>query len=74
MRSYLILREKVAQFNADTEIQSLLKDLRSGGNAPPPSPAELKKMEFDSKALATRKLHHERLDQLTQELLLGVRG
>lgn len=74
MRSYLILREKVAQFNADTEIQSLLKDLRSGGNAPPPSPAELKKMEFDSKALAARKLHHERLDQLTQELLLGVRG
>jgi xylose isomerase len=73
MRSYLILKEKVRQFNADGEIQSLLRDLTRGASEPLPPHSELAKKSFDTAQLAKRKLHHERLDQLTQELLLGVR-
>ena len=73
MRTYLILREKAEQFNADPEIQSLLEEIQSRSDAPLPPPGELAKMSFDADALARRKLHHERIDQLTQELLLGVR-
>ncbi len=74
MRTYLILREKVQRFNADAEIQGLLKELRCDGQQVPlPDPAALKAATFDWEALAKRKLHHEKLDQLTQELLLGVR-
>ena len=73
MRTYLILKEKAQQFNKDTEIQAILKDLRSGAGEPLPSPDQLKKTVYDADQLARRKLHHERLDQLTQELLLGVR-
>ncbi len=52
MRTYLILRERGRQWNADPEIQALVAALgtQSGG------------------------LGYERLDQLTMELLLGVRG
>ncbi len=72
MRTYLILKEKVQRFNADAEIQGLLSEIRGGSEALPPV-AELKATRFDLDALAGRKLHHERLDQLTQEVLLGVR-
>ena len=74
MRMYLILRDKVQQFNADAEIQGLLKELRCDGRSEPlPEFSKLKAAEFDWEGMARRKLHHERLDQLTQELLLGVR-
>jgi xylose isomerase len=73
MRTYLILREKVQRFNQDSEIQGILNELNAGVRQPPPPPAELARMTFDLETLARRKLHHERLDQLTQELLLGVR-
>ena len=73
MRTYLILKEKVQKFNADPEIQDILKDIMAGSTDAPPPPDELKKMEFDPVALAKRKLRHERLDQLTQEIILGVR-
>jgi len=73
MRTYLILREKVARFNADAEIQGLLEEINSGSDEALPPPAELSSMMLDPDALARRRLHHERLDQLTQELLLGVR-
>ncbi len=73
MRSYLILREKVDRFNADEEIQGLLKELNNGSDAPLPPHAQLANTVLDPDALAARKLHHEKLDQLTLELLLGVR-
>ena len=43
MRTYLILREKTAQFNADTEIQSLIAELhdRNKNAAPPKYSAEI---------------------------------
>lgn len=73
MRTYLILKEKARRFNADPEIQGILKDLAAGADAPLPAPKELKATSFDLVALAKRKLHHEKLDQLTQEILMGVR-
>ena len=64
MRTYLILKEKVEQFNADPEIQQLLREPNEGH-----SPTEA----FDLTALRARGYAYERLDQLTMELLLGVR-
>jgi xylose isomerase len=53
MRTYLILRQRAAQWNADADIQALVAELGTRG---------------------PRGLGYERLDQLTVELLLGVRG
>jgi xylose isomerase len=71
MRTYLILKDKVAQFNADPEIQQLLADVRADDG--PLSFAELRKKHFDLPELRSRGYAYERLDQLTMELLLGVR-
>jgi len=81
MRTYLILKEKAARFNADPEIQALLAEINAddGALAPlcgaytPEKAAALKAQPFDRRALAGRGLHYERLDQLTIDLLLGVR-
>jgi xylose isomerase len=75
IRSYLILREKVEQFNTDPEIQSLLRSVRSDDEDVEDMSAErLKREGFDPDGLAKRKLGYQRLDQLTFELLAGVRG
>ncbi len=78
MRTYLILKEKAAQWNADREIQALLADINAGDQTPhiySPAAAEaLKAQPFDRVALGSRGLAYERLDQLTVEVLLGVRG
>jgi xylose isomerase len=79
MRTYLILKEKVARFNADAEVQEMLKDLRTrGGSAArrrfsPDDARELKAHEFDLGAMRDAGYAYERLDQLTMEILLGVR-
>ncbi|MHC4606172.1 MAG: xylose isomerase [Planctomycetota bacterium] len=74
MRTYLILKEKAAQFRADAEIQGLLKEIRGGASAYLKEGAEaLKGREFDRAALGKRAKPYERLDQLVVELLLGVR-
>jgi len=52
MRTYLILRERARQWNADANIQALVAELGTKGD---------------------RGLGYERLDQMTMELLLGVR-
>jgi xylose isomerase len=82
MRSYLILREKVRRFRADGEIQALLAEVNV---ADPDAPAtslgpysraaaeRLGARQFDRQSLGARGLAYERLDQLTVELLLGVR-
>jgi len=64
MRTYLILKEKVEQFNVDPEIQQLLREPDERPSATGP---------FDLTALRARGYAYERLDQLTMELLLGVR-
>jgi xylose isomerase len=80
MRTYLILREKVARFNADAEIQALLSELRERGAATgervrysADSARTFKSQAFELDALRARGYAYERLDQLTMELLLGVR-
>ncbi len=72
MRTYLILKEKVERFNADPVIQQLLAEV-DGGKSARVSFGELRNMNFDLAALRTRGYAYERLDQLTMELLLGVR-
>ena len=71
MRTYLILKDKAARWNADKEIQALLRE--SGSNAPLPARDALLAQNFDRAALAAKGLAYERLDQLTMEVLLGVR-
>ncbi|HEX3868214.1 MAG TPA: xylose isomerase [Gemmatimonadaceae bacterium] len=84
MRTYLILQDKAAQFAADTEIQGLISQLRArggtkdgGGGArvrfDAASAQELKERSFDLDAMRAQGYAYERLDQLTMELLLGVR-
>ena len=77
MRTYLLLKEKAAQWNADGEIQALLAEISAGEQAAlaysKEAAAELKARSFDRAALGARGLPYERLDQLTVELLLGAR-
>ncbi len=81
MRTYLILKEKAAQFNADAEIQALLAEATAErGDAErfltaysAEAAEALKAHDFDREAIAARGLHYEKLDQLTNELLLGIR-
>jgi len=81
IRTYLILKEKVEQFNQDQEIQSLLAEINADNGEMSPftghythEKAEtLKTYPFDRKDLASRPMGYERLDQLVIELLLGAR-
>jgi xylose isomerase len=81
MRTYLILKEKAAQWHADKEIQALLADVNAEdvtmtqyqGKYSSKKASALKAAAFDRHALGARGLGYERLDQLTVELLLGVR-
>lgn len=80
MRTYLILKEKVARFNADTEIQAALAELHERGAKPgerftysTEAARRIRDESFDLEGLRARGYAYERLDQLTMELLLGVR-
>lgn len=80
MRTYLILKEKARQFNADPEIQAALAEyhraddeLAALSRFTPENAAALKDRTFDRAALGGRGLGLEHLDQLTNDLLFGVR-
>ncbi|MBU0491111.1 MAG: xylose isomerase [Chloroflexi bacterium] len=81
MRTYLILKDKAERFHADPEIQSLLAEIRADDGAmdpfkgafTPAKAAALKAHAFDRVALGARGMQYEKLDQLVNELLLGVR-
>jgi len=86
MRSYLILKDKAARFNADPEIQALLAQqaelsrasidgVGTGGKLvySPKTAEALKGATFDLGAMRATPYQFERLDQLTTEVLLGVR-
>ena len=81
MRTYMILKEKAARWNADSEIQGLLKQINredaslskltkkfSSANA-----KKLLETSLDRVELAKHSLPYEKLDQLTMEVLMGVR-
>ncbi len=81
MRTYCILREKVQHFNADKDIQALIAEVNSGAEAyswlnggySADKVNRLLNEQFDRAALGARGLNYERLDQITNEVLLGVR-
>ncbi|MFQ3536638.1 MAG: xylose isomerase [Aggregatilineales bacterium] len=81
MRTYLILKEKAAQFNADPEVQQLLAEINADDGTfsylsagySRETLAQLRATTFDRAALGRRELPYERLDQITLEILLGVR-
>jgi xylose isomerase len=81
MRTYLILKDKAAQFNADPQIQALLAEAKADdgstsryfGKYAADKAQALKAYAFDRAALGQRGQPYEKLDQLTIDLLLGVR-
>jgi len=78
MRTYLILRDRAKQWNADREIQALIAEIQHD-DAPaltaysPQHRDRLLAAWFDRAKLAEYGRAYERLDQLTMEVLLGVR-
>ena len=81
MRTYLILKAKAEQWNEDAEIQQILSEVRSRGDGSQDTPfhytaeraAALKAQPLDVAAMRRTGFGYERLDQLTMEILLGVR-
>jgi xylose isomerase len=77
IRTYLILREKAQRFHKDAEIQAALEVAKafelSVPTLPPGGIDALRQDVPDPVALAQRGQGLERLDQLVNELLLGVR-
>ena len=79
MRTYLILKDKGAQWNADPEIKALLAEIDETngkgtiGKFEKEGAVSLLSREFNRSALSSKGLKYERLDQLTMDILLGVR-
>lgn len=82
MRTYNVFKEKARRFNADPEIQALLREINSGdsthaalfsGGYSRAAAAQIKAIDFHPDQLALRGYQYEKLDQLTIDLLLGVR-
>jgi xylose isomerase len=80
MRTYLILKEKAQRWNGDAEIQSILQELSRDGKHLPSTNKYTKKgaetllaHSFDKDAILRKRLPYERLDQLTVDVLAGVR-
>ncbi len=81
MRTYLILKEKAEQWNHDEEIQALLAEINADmdgaesllGLYSKENLAKLRSAKLDRVEIAKRGMAYERLDQLTMDLLLGVR-
>ena len=81
MRTYMILRDKARRWNADSEIQGLLKRINVEDSSVSKftkkfSDQNAKKLlgaDLDRVELANAPLPYEKLDQLTMEVLMGVR-
>jgi xylose isomerase len=80
MRTYMILKDKAARWNSDGEIQGLLKQInvtddvaKLTGRFTKDAVTKLRDAPLDRVKLARSPLPYEKLDQLTMELLMGVR-
>jgi xylose isomerase len=81
MRTYNMLKAKIQRFNADPEIQALLQELNGGDQTyggllsgySKETVQKLKATTFDVDTLARRGYRYEKLDQLTVEVILGIR-
>lgn len=80
MRSYLILKEKAARFDADPEVKEILAQIHAGDAAleellsgfSKEKADALKTRTFNVDALAAKPLPYERLDQKVFDILMGV--
>ena len=80
MRTYLIFKEKARRWNADKEIQALLEETSGSANGTPKWECYSRTLanallahHFDRDSMMKKKLPYERLDQLTVDVLAGVR-
>lgn len=80
MRTYLILKEKARRWNEDAEIQSILDEISADTNGvgkigrfSKKGAASLLARAFDREQILKRRLPYERLDQLTIDILTGLR-
>ena len=79
MRTYLILKDKGDRWNKDAEIQGIVRELNTGdasatvGKYSSHGAQQLLSKHFDRAKLSARGKQYEMLDQLTMEVLLGVR-
>lgn len=80
MRTYLILKEKAERWNANAEIQEILrrvsadeKGIGPAGKFSKENAATLLGRVFDRAETVKKRLPYERLDQLTIDILTGVR-
>ena len=81
MRNYMILKEKAARWNRDRSIQALVRqinrqDRKLSGLTRKFTKTNAKTLhgiEFDRRKLARQPLPYEKLDQLTMDLIMGVR-
>jgi len=81
MRTYMILKEKAERWNADRQIQALLRQINVA-DAPTEkltrkfskqNARHLLALPLDHNKLADARLPYEELDQLTMELIMGSR-
>jgi xylose isomerase len=80
MRTYLVLKEKAKQWKSDPEIKAILAEINEAGDGVPgvgeyskSGAGALLGYSFDRQEIASKKLPYEKLDQLTIDILLGVR-
>ncbi|MCM3874322.1 MAG: xylose isomerase, partial [Pyrinomonadaceae bacterium] len=80
MRNYLILKEKARQFDQDADVQALLAEIHATPSGFQPlgsysraNADRVKALALDRVELAGKRLPYERLDQLTVDILFGVR-
>ena len=80
MRTYLALKAKAEEWGSDTDIQSALEDakvpelgVQTVGAYSKDKVDELLAAQFDLDALGARETRNERVDQLSVDLILGMR-
>jgi xylose isomerase len=80
MRTYLILKEKARHWGADRDIQAILSEIAGNGtdtfklsHYSKEGASKLLTLAFNKGEILKKRLPYERLDQLTVDLLLGVR-
>jgi xylose isomerase len=81
MRTYNMFKAKAKRFAADKEIQALLAEINDGDQTfqgllngySAETAQKLKDFDFDIDHLALRGYRYEKLDQLSLEVILGVR-
>src|ERR1700694_3362578 len=80
MRTYLILKEKASRWNSDKDIQAILKEISQASGTTPATGKFTKQgcesllaHVFDKDAIMRKRLPYERLDQITIDILAGVR-